>query len=549
MKKIFYLLLIAVLASCSSYDDSALWDKVNGLADRVTKLETLCQQMNTNIVSLQKLVTALQKNESIKQITELPDGSGYLITFTSDKSIIIYNGTNGKDGTNGVDGTDGKDGVDGVTPAIGVKKDVDGIYYWTVDGEWLLADGKKVKAEGTDGNNGAPGVNGADGVDGTNGITPQFKIENDYWYVSYDNQQTWKQLGRATGNDATSIQITQDDENVYFELEDGTIITVPKEQPIRDTDFIHFDDIDAKIFCTRLSWDTNNDGELSYAEAAAVESMGGSSSGISMFHELQYFTRLKSLTTQFSNLVSIVLPDSITTIGDRVFYQCTSLRRIDLPKNLTKIGESAFDGCTKIRSVVLPETLDSIGDKAFYYCDSLKNVVIPKNIKSIGTRAFQGCYLQDVVFPDGDYKIGERAFCNVKSAILPNAKENRWRSVFNSTYLQKVEFVEGVTTIEEGMFYDYRQLSEVILPSTIKQIRDRAFYSVKTPLIVVCKAVSPPTIRAYITTSYTYSPFPKGNVILYVPSHSIDAYFNSNWGDYAREIKSLEEYEQLKNEE
>lgn len=135
MKKlILYALLIAGCIGCSDdYDDSKLWDSVNGLENRVEKLEELCKQMNTNISSLQEIVTALQKNESIKSVATLPDGSGYLITFSSGKTITIYHGKNG---------TDGKDGT---TPVISVRKDMDGIYYWTVNNDWLLVDGKKSK--------------------------------------------------------------------------------------------------------------------------------------------------------------------------------------------------------------------------------------------------------------------------------------------------------------------------------------------------------------------------------------------------------------------
>ena len=75
----------------------------------MTKLEELCQQMNTNISSLQEIVTGfLQKNESIKSVSTLTDGSGYLITFSSGKTITIYHGNNGTDGEDGQDGNDGK---------------------------------------------------------------------------------------------------------------------------------------------------------------------------------------------------------------------------------------------------------------------------------------------------------------------------------------------------------------------------------------------------------------------------------------------------------
>ncbi|UKI40105.1 MAG: DUF4988 domain-containing protein [Alistipes putredinis] len=119
---------------------------------------------------------------------------GYTIKFAKSNPIVIYNG---KDGANGVDGN---------TPVIGVKKDTDGIYYWTLNGEFIVADGQKIKAQGTDGSDGADGSDGNDGQDGTNGkdgVTPKLEIRDGYWFVSYDNGSNWTQLGKATGEDGT----------------------------------------------------------------------------------------------------------------------------------------------------------------------------------------------------------------------------------------------------------------------------------------------------------------------------------------------------------
>lgn len=190
-------LLITLILGCQKFDGSDLWNSIKDLNNRVEKLEEICEKMNTNISSLQTIVSALQKNDAIKSINTLPNGEGYTIVFVSGKSINIYNGTDGKDGedgTDGKDGADGQDGKDSVTPVISVRQDTDGIYYWTVNGEWLLVNGQKVKAVGTDGKDGKPGSNGVDG------ITPEFKIEGGYWYISYDNKKSWKLLGKATGD-------------------------------------------------------------------------------------------------------------------------------------------------------------------------------------------------------------------------------------------------------------------------------------------------------------------------------------------------------------
>ena len=219
MKKLSLLLLtLTVCFFTACHKD--IWAELENLDQRVTKLEELCKEMNTNITSLQTIVDVLQSNDFITSIVEIKkDGKvvGYTITFGKHDPITIYHGQNGKDGQNGQDGQNGADGKDGITPVIGVAQDTDGVYYWTLNGEWLLDDnGNKLPVSGKDGQNGTNGSNGQDGTDGKDGqdgedgkdgadgkdgITPQLKIEEGYWYISYDNGATWTQLGKATGAD------------------------------------------------------------------------------------------------------------------------------------------------------------------------------------------------------------------------------------------------------------------------------------------------------------------------------------------------------------
>ena len=194
------LFAVVALTSCK-YDDDDLWNSVHGLENRVAKLEELCNKTNTNLSALQAIVTALQNNDyitSVEPLTESGKVIGYTIKFAKSNPIVIYNG---------------KDGADGNTPIIGVKQDEDGIYYWTLDDKFIVVDGQKIKAQGTD------------------GVSPKLEIREGYWWISYDNGANWTQLGQATGEDGKdgdSIKITQDEDNVYFELADGTIITLPK---------------------------------------------------------------------------------------------------------------------------------------------------------------------------------------------------------------------------------------------------------------------------------------------------------------------------------
>lgn len=260
MKKLHLLLLGLTICLFSACHDK-LWDAIDGLDARVAKLEELCKEMNTNITSLQTIVDVLQANDYITGIVEIKKNGeviGYTITFGKHEPITIYHGQDGKDGQNGADGKDG------ITPVIGVAQDTDGVYYWTLNGEWLLDDnGNKFPVSGKDGQNGTNGSNGqdgedgkdgADGQDGKDGITPQLKIEEGYWYISYDNGTTWTQLGKATGEDGKDgangkdgqdgqngadgkdgqdgdsmfQSVTQDENYVYFTLADGTVIKIAK---------------------------------------------------------------------------------------------------------------------------------------------------------------------------------------------------------------------------------------------------------------------------------------------------------------------------------
>jgi hypothetical protein len=199
MKKLSLLLLSVTLCLFSACHDD-IWNAIDGLDARVAKLEELCKEMNTNITSLQTIVDVLQSNDYITSIVEIEKNGevvGYTITFGKHDPITIYHGQDGKNG---------QDGKDGDTPVIGVAQDTDGVYYWTLNGEWFLDDnGNKINC----------------------GTTPLLKIEEGYWYVSYNNGNTWEKID-DTG--AFMFQsVTQDENYVYFSLADGTVIKVKKE--------------------------------------------------------------------------------------------------------------------------------------------------------------------------------------------------------------------------------------------------------------------------------------------------------------------------------
>ena len=324
-------------------------------------LQRLCNETNTNLSALQTIVTALQNNDYITSVDPLTENGkvvGYTIKFAKSNPIVIYNG---------------KDGADGNTPVIGVKKDTDGIYYWTLDGEFIVADGQKIKAQGTDGNNGA---------DGSDGVTPKLEIREGYWWISYDNGTNWSQLGKATGEDgkdADSIKITQDENNVYFELADGTVITISKTGQSADPNVIQFEDEAVKAICVGY-WDFDNDGELSYNEAAKVTDITNVFRGtnISTFNEFQYFTGLTEVSkytfTGCEDLIRIIIPQNVNIIDEHAFANCTNLARITLNTSLTTIGIYAFGNCSSLKTITIPSSVTTIRGSAFYLCKILSTI-------------------------------------------------------------------------------------------------------------------------------------------------------------------------------
>lgn len=221
----FYFACQFLIASCGDdYDDSFLVSRVDNLESRVQKLEELCKQMNTNISSLQVLVAVLQNNDYITGVIPVKQGDeilGYTISFSRSEPIVIFHGEDGSDGKDGVDGQDA------VLPLIGIKQDVDGVFYWTLNGEWLKDEkGSKIQAQGI---NGIDGENGNDGQDGKDAVTPKLKIENNYWYVSYDEENSWKQLGKAIGEKGDNMfkEIKVAEDHVSFILNDKTTFKVP----------------------------------------------------------------------------------------------------------------------------------------------------------------------------------------------------------------------------------------------------------------------------------------------------------------------------------
>ena len=121
------------------------------------------------------------------------------------------------------------------------------------------------------------------------------------------------------------------------------------------------------------------------------------------------------------NEKNIIIPDSVTTIGERAFLGCTSLTSVAIGDSVTEIGDYAFYGCTSLTSVTIGSGVKTIGESAFAGCASLESVVIPESVDKIERFAFANCTsLTNVEIPEGVGVIKEHAFlgCRVGRMVL-----------------------------------------------------------------------------------------------------------------------------------
>ena len=236
MKKQLAWIAAATLLVTACYNDSALVSRLDkhdsdiaALKGDVQKLQEEVSKINSNISGLQTIVQSLQSNVYVKEVTDVKDNDGkvigYTITFTDNKHITIYHGEKGEPGTPGTPGDPGDPGTPGApgeTPVIGVQL-YEGVYYWTVNGEYLRdANGKLLRVSGADG---TPGAAGKDGK------TPQLRINENNWEVSYDDGATWTVVAPATsgeGGDSVFAGVKETKSAIVFTLADGTKLSIDK---------------------------------------------------------------------------------------------------------------------------------------------------------------------------------------------------------------------------------------------------------------------------------------------------------------------------------
>ena len=195
-------------------------------------------------------------------------------------------------------------------------------------------------------------------------------------------------------------------------------------------------------------------------------------------NESHAITRLGAVLSQCSNIISVEIPNSVTSIGQYAFYECGGLTSVTIPDSVTSIGESAFENCSGLTSVTIPNSVTSISIRAFGGCSGLTSVTIPNSVTTIGGAAFIGCSgLTSFIIPNSVTSIGFEAF-------------------WNCTALTSVTIGNSVTSIGDGAFCNCSGLTSVTIPNSVISIGNEAFYNCKNLNSIVCDAITAPNISS-----------------------------------------------------
>ncbi len=192
----------------------------------------------------------------------------------------------------------------------------------------------------------------------------------------------------------------------------------------------------------------------------------------------------------FNYLEEVILPNTITQIGDSCFRNCHNLKTINLEQliHLKEIAEKTFLNCSSLSNLTIPNSVTRIDERAFEGCKSLTKVKIGKSVKNIGENAFRCCKsLANIVIPDSTIDISNHAFYECNSLI--NVKiGNKVRSIGENAFygcksLTRVEIPNSVRTIGDWAFYGCKSVSSIVIGKSVERIGEWAFsgcYNLKT---------------------------------------------------------------------
>ncbi|MBQ9728263.1 MAG: leucine-rich repeat protein [Clostridia bacterium] len=229
----------------------------------------------------------------------------------------------------------------------------------------------------------------------------------------------------------------------------------------------------------------------SFTIPASVTSIGSSAfNGCKAMTTIEFHDNVESIdSSAFANcsqLDGVTLPKKLTKLNNAVFYKCTSLTSIAIPEGVTDIGtatgtsQGPFEGCSKLVTVTLPESLTSIYEGAFRSCSKLTGVVLPTNLTLLGREAFKGCSsLTNMEIPVNITSIYTSLASGIASGLFQNCSK-----------IESVTFRGDLTSIPDATFSGCTKLSTFNIPESVTYIGNSAFYNCKALTSIVVPEVS-----------------------------------------------------------
>ncbi len=193
------------------------------------------------------------------------------------------------------------------------------------------------------------------------------------------------------------------------------------------------------------------------------------------------------LCDRMENLQSVVIPNSVTSIGEGTFYGCSSLTSITIPNSVTSVGGWAFESCYSLTSITIPNSITSIKERTFYGCSSITSITIPENVTSIGSNAFNACSsITSITIPENVTSIGIDAFSNCSSLTSVIWNVINYQSSALSTFSDDVSsqitsfvFGDSVKFIPSYLCANMSALTSIIIPNGVDSIGKAVFGNCK----------------------------------------------------------------------
>ena len=240
-----------------------------------------------------------------------------------------------------------------------------------------------------------------------------------------------------------------------------------------------------------------------------------------------------------TGLTAIEIPSTfMEVIEESAFQDCSGLTSIAIPKGVTTIKASTFRGCSKLKTIVFRGAVTTIGAYAFDGCSSLSDFEIPAAVTSIGKNAFANSGIKSVTVPDGISYLEDALFfgCSkLTSVALPKTLSSISKECFfECSALASINIPNGITRIGEYAFYKCSSLNSVTFPESLTNIQKEAFGFSTGVEKVLCNAATPPSCAEGALGGIS-----RWDCYLYVPEESVETYKNTEpWSEFQK-IKSM----------